>query len=162
MANAEENKLHLEYSSQRFADRLFRRFPAWKQYLDYEERTEAGLLVRYLDIHVPSQNPKVPEPLNIVTMPHEVLVSWWGGWHVHFGPPLPGQEKEAYLQAALDFLDRFTSDDYVVANYYRDGTPTGSGFGYASGQQVPEKWFDSESGQVVLRSWLGGRDREVN
>lgn len=162
MANAEENKLHLEYSSQRFANRLFRRFSAWKQYLGYAERVEDGLPVRYLDVRVPSQNPKVPEPLSIMTVPNEIIISWWGGWHVHFGPSEADQGQETCFHAALNFLDDFTSDAYVTAGYFRDGKPTGSGFGYASGQQVPEEWFDPELGRVVLRSWLGGHDREVN
>lgn len=162
MVNVKDNKLHLEHNSQRLANKLFQRFPTWKQHLGYEEKTEAGLLVRYLDVRVPSQNPKVPEPLSIVTRLHEVTISWWGGWHVHFGPPGGDQEQEAYLQSALDFLDSFTSDHYVTANYRRDGELTGSGFGYAIGHQVPEKWFNPEFGQVILRSWLGGHDREVN
>lgn len=163
MTNVGDNRLHLEHHSQRFAQKLFRRFPAWKPYLGYDERMEDGLLVHYLDVRVPSQNPKVPEPLRILTRSREVMISWWGGWHIHISPERADRGQETYFQAALDFLDDFTSDAYITATYYRDGKSTLNGFSYyANDHQALEWCFDPKFGQVVLRSWLGGHDREVN
>lgn len=161
MRDLNNAKVRLERNSQRFAKRLFLQFPAWQQYFSYSEQEE-GFLIRYLDMQIPAMNPNVSEALSIRAERDEITVSWWGGWHVHFSPSLHDQKPDDYLQSALDFLDRFTSDNYITGNYYRDGKLTGCGFGYGNDHRVSDRMLDPEWGHIVFRSWLGGHDGEAN
>ena len=158
----EEVKRRLEYRSQQFAKRLFQWHPEWKRCAGNHERQEEGLPVCYLQVHVPSANPGVSEPLTITAYPREIIISWVDGWHRHFGQWPRGEGDLSYMDRALDFLNRFVADEQVIGWYYREGQPTMGGFDVSARADALSGWLDPKHGQVVLRSWHGTHDRVVN
>ena len=156
-------KIKLEYYSDQFAKKLFRQFPHWKQYIGYDARGEPDLREYFLDLRVPPVNPKVSEPLHIFTRPEDVTVSWVGGNHAHFDdwrkkflPP----DAPDYHENALMFIKQIVADKIVFGNYYKDGK-SGGGFYCNADGDILQRWLDTKHGKIVLRSWLGGHDREI-
>lgn len=160
ISNAEP-KIKLEYYSERFAKKLFKRFPQWRQYASHYQQGEPDVPLYFLDVRIPPVNPTVSEPLKITTYPQEIIVLWVGKSHRHFDS-WPIRTDLAYMDQAIEFLEAIVTDQIVFGYYEPDGNPTGSGFYYGITANIPPKMLSTEHGSVIMRSWLGGHDRELH
>ena len=159
MKNGDEPKIKLEYYSERFAKKLFKRFPQWKQYAGHWVAGKPDDLTYYFDVLIPSVNPNVSEPLQITTYPEEVIVPWIKGVHRHFDTFSP---RPDYMEQAIEMLEDVVTDKIVFGYWERDGKPTGGGFSFGLTADIPPKVPSTEHGSVIIRSWLGGQDREIH
>ncbi len=161
-AQKEERAVRLEYHSQQFAKKLFARHPEWRRYASHYEGVEEGLPVCYLDVHVPSANPRVARPLRICTGANQdVTVIWAGDWHMHFDPRPPGNTRPNYMERALTAIDMLVSDRLVIGAVYHAGCVTSAWVSEVS-SDLPQ-WLSHELGNhVEMRSWLGTHDRDID
>lgn len=153
-------KIKLEYYSGRFAKKLFKRFPQWKQYAGHFAIGAADDFANYLDMRIPSANPTVLEPLHIIMYPPQaVTITWIGGSHIHISdnPFLPCPD---HVEQALEFLEAFVSDQIVFGCCIRDGKSLG-GFVHHIAADFPSDWQRVENASTIIRSWLGGHDQTL-
>ncbi|MBC7527515.1 MAG: hypothetical protein H7308_08180 [Chthonomonadaceae bacterium] len=141
---------------------MFKRFPQWKQYSGYRVTGEPDDIAYWLDVHVPPVNPNVSEPLKITTYPKEVLVTWIKGVHRHFDTFFPRPHSPDYMEQAIEMLEEVVTDKIVFGYWEQDGKPTGGGIYFSLTADSPSKMPSTEHGSVIIRSWLGGQDREIH
>ena len=159
--NEEPAKINLEYYSERFAKKLFKKFPQWKRYADHYTVGEPDDISYYLEVQIPPENPNVTEPLRIQTYPQEVLVSWLGGTHYHFDS-WPEHKDTLYMESAIQSLEAIITDQIVFYNIKKDGKPVAGGSYNPLTSELPPNVLSLELGSVILRSWLSGHDREMH
>jgi hypothetical protein len=149
--------LRLERFSAAFAKVLLARHPEWQACFGAYEEEEDGFRQRYLEVRVPSEHPRVTEPLVIRTRPEEVYLDW-AGWHDHVFP-WPDQSEDALFADALAKIDLWMSDEYLFATIYRDGARVRE-WGCSVGREDPDDLQVGRGERVVIRSWRGTHDEE--
>ncbi len=116
----------------------------------------------YLEVLIPPINPKVSDPLSIVTYPRQVIISWIGGSHRHFDS-WPIQPYPFYMEKAIEFVEAIVADKIIFGYYEHGGEPTGAGFcSHVTTNNPPVKVETAQVGSVIIRSWLGAHDRELH
>ena len=160
MKNGDEPKIKLEYYSERFAKKLFKRFPQWKQYAGHWVAGKPDDLTYYFDVLIPSVNPNVSEPLRILTKPQEVIIGWVGNYE-NFANELLLPNPD-YIDQAIEFLAKVVDDQITFCYREQDSKVTGSGFYFNQTEKVRPDMLSTEHGSVIMRSWLGGQDREIH
>lgn len=123
------------------------------------------MLGYFLDIHIPSANPHVDQPLRICTRrDQDITISWIEGWHAHFAPSPNKVYAGTYINQALDFLDSLVSERIIVINQYRDGKPFGGGYMSVDHllQDTLPAWVRPKPGDTtIIRTWLGTLDCQL-
>ena len=162
--------LGLEAFSLRCARRLLARHPEWLPFAVSEVDAREGL--RTLAIHLPSQNPRVPEPLTIsVGLDRIVAVSWFARdgaarWNVdwvtyHRSSALPNQETDDEgLDRVADFVEAFTAER-IAAFWTDDGPDAPSRLvttGVVTAREVRDGAFRRGRARTEIRSWRGSLD----
>ena len=149
---------------------MLERHPEWLSFIEPNESEEGGLSVRRLEIHLPSQNPNIPDPLSIyVTRDKVIGVSWfpmWGTsrWDYDWVFYLPRVAKgpnwvddASGIEIIVDFLDKFMIEE--VAAIYKDDGPWGTrSSGIVSAQDIRDGTFKPGKASTEIHSWKGSLD----
>ena len=160
MKNGDEPKIKLEYYSEQFAKKLFKRFPQWRQYAGHRVTGELDDIAYWLDVLIPSVNPNLSEPLRILTKPQEVIIGWIGNYE-NFANELLLPNPD-YIDQAIEFLEKVVDDQITFCYWERDGKLEGSGFYFNQSEEIRSSMLNTENGSVIMRSWLGGQDSEIH
>jgi hypothetical protein len=161
--------LKLEPYSKELARRLLEAFPAYEPYLGRAEREEEGLLVYVLHLKIPSANPEISEPLEIVVDTDRIVLATWFtmgkdrrwdiDWVYYFGNPLPNpwEDDPIGLDRIVNWLRAFTGEEVVAHVGLRGGNV--DSWGACALDQVANHHQNSDG--VVVRSWRGTQNRGV-
>jgi hypothetical protein len=109
----------LDDFSRRFAERLFDRYPEWRQHavLDPEGGVPPG------SFHVTVPSPRTGNELWVRSYFKQITIDFGPhGWHEHFGE-WSGSSESAIFDTALRFLDDLLNDRVVVITRRLFGRP---------------------------------------
>ncbi len=151
------------------------RHPEWLPFVDSDEHEQDGLTVRTLAIRLPSQNPRIPEPLSItVDLGKIITVSWFPMqgtkvWEYDFIMFMQGitnrgpnwVNDESGIDMVVDFIEKFLNED-IAAIYKGDGPIRFDAYGIVSAQEVRERTFKPGKARTEIRSWIGTLDTSLS
>lgn len=156
--------MELNDYSRRFAAKLFARYPEWEPYASSHPEGEPPEQKHFLDVRVPSANPRVPQPLHIYLETDDWFnIEWFnkGRFDVY---RLPGESDEELIRKQLDFLEPFVTEQEVFyridcgGRYYEDGHGPAT---VLSSYNPRMDYFRSRTGcRLMIRSWRGRFDQE--
>ena len=159
--------LGLETFSFWCARRIFDRHPEWLANAKPTDSERQGLNVRTLTIEIPSENPRVPEPLTIaVEVDRIIVVSWLKRgdsprWHQDFTSYFLGERSDdpTGLDTIIHFVEQFL-DEEIAAYWTEEGPGECSTFGMVTAEQVRSNTFVRGS-RTEIRSWRGSLDQSL-
>ena len=170
-SNRKLRPFRLETFSHWCAKKLLDRHPEWLPFVDSDEQEQDGLSVRTLAIHLPSQNPKIPEPLSITMGLDRIIYLYWfpilgsTRWHyewvffmagiINRGPDWVNDESG--IDIVVDFVEKFLNEE-IAAIYKGDDIKGFDSFGIVSAQDVRERTFRPGKARTEIRSWKGSLD----
>jgi len=152
--------LELNEFSREIADKLFERFPEWRQYARVdknENRDEGGVL--YVEIPVlPDSN--LNRPLYILTANEEVVVGFDSD-HNHFEDFGESGNNDSAIQEVLDFIVDILEERVVAVSWWAGSSLRGATMIPSSSKPTPSEHIHSFD-HVRIRSWKGTYDRDIN
>ncbi len=144
--------------SRQFANLLFARWPQWLQHArfdPYEDFEKEALLVE-----VPRPVDGSSHGLYITTSEWEVSVGFGENFHTRFGVSGDGEGETEFYGKALDFIQAFVNEQYVLATAYQDKEWLGSWKIDLEKDKLES--VEVEPGVLVkIRSWNGSHDCEM-
>lgn len=173
-------ELRLEPFSARFAEYVISRKPEWEQFLEVGESEIVNPGVRFAKFHIPSENPRVADPLVLsVSEDHSISLRWfemkasrlwdrefsntadWNqgeeNWPTGFPP------EEATFEDAVTLANWIMSEEVVpyVHHYVEPGM---GGYDYKTPDEIESEieLQRMEGGSATFRSWFGTHDRDLN
>lgn len=139
----------------RFAKRLFKRHPEWRQCVaaaDTKWQDGGDLAVRVPSRFAPHA------PLTIDTMGDEVIVGW-GFFHHHFDSWHGEYTEDEFFEHALEWLEAVMTEKIVIFDQWRRAGGVFGG-GSCKPEELEKCLVDfAKEGPVTARSWLGTYDR---
>lgn len=158
-----------EWAARNLTDLFLSRFPQWESCArpfpagpsDPEMETFEYVLV----LDLPSEHPRLTDPLQISVQATETLIVW-GDWHTHVHSRDDGPVDREHLMATLDVIQEIVEEKMTIGSIFRDNEVIGGGHFNTSGE-VPHAYTHPNShpslraDRVMVRSWRGTYDQQV-
>ncbi len=152
----------LDDYAQRFATKLFKAFPEWRQFIlaeapDIFTEPVAGCLIVKVPTPVKMSSPEFGNWLLIDTCDEQVTVAF-DRYHTHFDCFSDVPQEQSFREA-VEFIQSLVHEELCLAvtmdgDHYRGSVP------FKSNEEPDLSWLSSPCERVYIRSWKGTFDRE--
>jgi hypothetical protein len=161
-----------EWAARNLTDLFLSRFPQWESCArpfpagpsDPEMETFEYVLV----LDLPSEHPRLTDPLQISVQATETLIVW-GDWHTHINAHDNDPTDRKHLMLTIDMIQEIVEEQIIIGSLLR-GNDVVAGGSVSIHEELPRRYTHpdslppSRSGRVdcvMVRSWRGTRDRQV-